>query len=204
MLHQIFIQLAQNCGVNPPATAILWQEIVQQYTRRHRAYHNLYHLEHLIRELEAVQSQVQDWSAVLWALFYHDLIYNPLKQNNEEKSAEKAVTYLTATGIAPAMVEKVRQIILATKGHQVSEDMDTNLFTDADLAILGKDNKWYRDYCKSIREEYVLVPDMLYKPGRRKVLQHFLAMERIYKTDYFFEKYEATARENLAWELALL
>ena len=46
--------------------------------------------------------------------------------------------------------------------------------------------------------------DIIYKPGRQKVLKHFLAMNRIYKTDHFFKKYEPQARINLANELSRL
>jgi len=55
-----------------------------------------------------------------------------------------------------------------------------------------------------IRKEYKVYPDIIYKPGRRKVVQHFLAMERIYKTDYFFVRLEQQAKENLTKELTLL
>jgi predicted metal-dependent HD superfamily phosphohydrolase len=40
----------------------------------------------------------------------------------------------------------------------------------------------------------------MYKPGRKKVLHHFLAFPEIYKTPEFKEKYELQARKNLAME----
>jgi predicted metal-dependent HD superfamily phosphohydrolase len=46
-----------------------------------------------------------------------------------------------------------------------------------------------------------MYPDFLYRPGRRKVLQHFLDMERIFKTEEFASKFEKQARVNLGWEL---
>jgi predicted metal-dependent HD superfamily phosphohydrolase len=45
-----------------------------------------------------------------------------------------------------------------------------------------------------------MYPDFLYKPGRRKVLTHFLEMERIFKSDHFYQKYEEQARKNLLFE----
>lgn len=76
--------------------------------------------------------------------------------------------------------------IMATKGHQLSADPDTNFFTDADLAILGQDEATYLNYRSAIRKEYRVYPDFLYKPGRRKVLPYFLGLPRIFKTEYFF------------------
>jgi predicted metal-dependent HD superfamily phosphohydrolase len=83
-------------------------------------------------------------------------------------------------------------------------DNDTNLFTDADLSILGKSWDAYSQYYQQVRKEYGFYPDLLYKPGRKKVLQHFLSMNSIYKTPFFKEKYEHSAIENLKHELTKL
>jgi len=40
-------------------------------------------------------------------------------------------------------------------------------------------------------------PDLVYNPGRKKVLNHFLAMDSIFKTDYFYNKFDRQAKENL-------
>ena len=101
-------------------------------------------------------------------------------------------------------MNECREQILATKSHLLSFNADVNIFTDADLAILGSDWETYCSYTGKIRQEYKVYPDIIYKPGRRKVLQHFLSMEKIYKTDHFFEKLEKRAKENLKKELALL
>ncbi len=61
---------------------------------------------------------------------------------------------------------------------------------DADLSILGQDLEIYLGYTREIRKEYSIYPDVLYKPGRKKVLRYFLDLESIFKTDYSKEKYE--------------
>jgi len=85
-----------------------------------------------------------------------------------------------------------------------SDQEDTNYLLDADLSVLGKDFETYLKYTQNIRKEYSIYPDFLYKPGRKKVLKHFLELESIFKTEYFKEKYEARAKENIAKELQLL
>lgn len=95
-------------------------------------------------------------------------------------------------------------MILATKLHEISQDNDTNYFIDADLAILGRGQYEYQKYTEQIREEYSIYPDFMYNNGRKKALQHFLQMDAIYKTDYFFEKYEKQARLNISNELETL
>ncbi|MNE99513.1 hypothetical protein D3C80_1982060 [compost metagenome] len=79
--------------------------------------------------------------------------------------------------------------------------MDTNYFTDADLSILGQDWERYIQYAKDIRKEYTIYPDEQYYPGRTRVIQHFLDMPRLFKTEYFYLQFEEKARENLAKEL---
>jgi len=58
-------------------------------------------------------------------------------------------------------------------------------------------------YAKNIRKEYHIYPDLMYNPGRIKVLQHFLQKSNIYFTQAFQAK-EAAARQNLQQEIQLL
>jgi predicted metal-dependent HD superfamily phosphohydrolase len=89
---------------------------------------------------------------------------------------------------------------MATKRHEPSDD-EIDLFTDADLSILGSSPDVYQLYSQQVRQEYSIYPDLLYKAGRKKMLLHFLEMEHIYKTSFFRNKYETTARRNLENEL---
>jgi predicted metal-dependent HD superfamily phosphohydrolase len=111
---------------------------------------------------------------------------------------------LTSLSYSSQAVERVVGHILATKSHHKSEDNDTNLFTDADLSVLGAPWEAYQEYYRQIRKEYAIYPDLLYKPGRRKVLQHFLDLPAIFKTAAFHTRYEGQARENLFRELETL
>lgn len=182
----------------------MWIEVKSAYSQSGRHYHNLVHLDNLVAELLPVRNQIEDWQTIIFSIAYHDIVYNTLKQDNEEKSADHAVKRLTELQLPIDKKEKCRQQILCTKGHQVSDDQDTNYFTDADLAILGHDTNKYLDYAKKIRKEYKFYPDLLYNPGRRKVLNSFLGMKAIFKTKHFGERYEEQARINLSRELQLL
>lgn len=128
-------------------------------------------------------------------------MYDTLKSNNEEKSAALAEKRMKSVGVSEEIVARVVEMILATKTHVVSENQEVNYFTDADLSILGKDWEVYRQYAKQVRNEYAIYPDLLYNPGRKKVLKHFIEMNQIFKTDYFTQKYEEQARINIQREL---
>lgn len=182
----------------------LWKEIETNYSDSGRHYHNLHHLENLLIELDECKPHIKNETTVLFALFYHDIIYNVNKKDNEEQSALLAAQRMQQLHCNSKLIEEVKEMILATKTHHVSDNNDINLFTDADLSILGKDISVYFDYGKQIRKEYKIYPDLLYKPGRRKVLEQFLDMEHIFKTEIFRNKYEAAARENIKEELTAL
>lgn len=178
----------------------MWRELAEYYSSPGRYYHTLDHLASMLKELVSFRDQFEDWSVVVFAIAYHDAIYNPRKDDNEEKSAALALERLQSIDVPEHVITKCTHLILATKKHEPS-DHETNLFTDADLAILGSDPSTYDTYVKNVRREYSMYPDILYKPGRRKVLQHFLNMERIFKTEEFASKFEKQARGNLEREL---
>lgn len=203
-LQSLFLQLAGRTSHYEILFDQLWQEIAAGYSQPDRYYHNLSHLDNLVSELDLCRQQIDDYDTLLYAIFYHDLIYAVQRQDNEAQSAILAVSRLTTLGLDLARTERCRRHILATQSHRPGDDHDTDLFTDADLSILGKGQEVYGQYSRQIRQEYIVYPDVLYFPGRAKVLQHFLGMSRIYKTAYFYDLYEKQARLNLQWELEQL
>ena len=204
MLQETFKQLLLTYTNSEKLCNDYWNEIEKHYSANKRYYHNFLHLENMLQQLLSCKEQISDWDTMLFALYYHDIIYNPTRKDNEERSAMTAAKRLSAIKYLPAKIALCSQHILATKSHTLSKNSDTNFFTDADLSILGAANETYFIYTKQIRKEYSIYPDFMYKPGRRKVLQLFLEMERIYKTDHFFNKYEQQAKENISDELKAL
>lgn len=178
----------------------LWNEIASGHTRPDRHYHNLTHLNALLHELETYKEKFTNWDVVIFAIVYHDLVYNTLKGNNEEASAAIAVERLKGISFPENLIAICERMILATRTHE-ARDLETNLFTDADLSILGADPEVYQEYAKQVRREWRLYPDIMYNPGRKKVLRHFMDMERIYKTNEFYDKYERKARANIQSEV---
>lgn len=158
----------------------------------------------MILELESVKEEISDFDALLFSVFYHDIIYKVTSKDNEEKSAEIAKKRLEKINTPSEKITKIYNQILATKSHKRIEDSDTNFLLDADLAILGNDWQVYENYIHQIRKEYSIYPDFLYNPGRKKVLTHFLEFDEIFKTDHFEGKYEKIARENIQREISML
>ncbi|ELY2018146.1 hypothetical protein SL053_002061 [Flavobacterium psychrophilum] len=201
VLKETFIRLLKNYTDNECLPNELWTEIEKNYSGKKRHYHTLHHLDNLLTLLTEIKGEIQNWDTILFTLYYHDIIYNSLKSDNEEKSAELAEKRMTQISVPVGIVEHCKKQILATKSHIKSTDSDTNYFTDADLSILGQPWDTYSVYYKNVRKEYSIYPDLVYNPGRKKVLNNFLKIDRLFKTDLFYNKFEIQAKENVQKEL---
>ena len=201
MLKETFIGLLTNYTDNDRLINELWAEIEKNYSSKKRHYHTLYHLDRLLAQLTDVKGEIQNWNTILFTLYYHDIVYNSLKSDNEEKSAKLAEKRMKQISVSIDTIELCQKQILATKSHTLSTNSDTNYFTDADLSVLGQPWETYSIYYKSVRNEYSIYPDFVYNLESKKVLNHFLSMDRIFKTDFFYNKFEKQAKENVQKEL---
>jgi predicted metal-dependent HD superfamily phosphohydrolase len=163
----------------------------------------LQHLEKLLLLLSENKSHINNWDAVLYALYYHDIVYDASAFDNEKRSAEMAIANMHQLGIPTELINLCESHILATKHHLISADSDTNYFTDADLSILGQPWYLYDDYAQKVRQEYAIYPDEIYKPGRIKVLEHFLKLDAVFKVPVFQDRFEKQARLNMQRELEI-
>lgn len=182
-----------------------YQEIVRKYTTSRRHYHNLQHIQALLQFCDTYSVHLQDRDVVEFAVFYHDIIYNVLRKDNEPRSAGVAVKRLQALNFPPNKTEQVKIYIEATQTHAVTAAVthitDLQLFLDFDMWILAADWDRYEAYTRQVRREYRIYPDKLYHPGRKQFLQHCLQAEHIFQTALFRNRYEAKARENIVREL---
>lgn len=197
-----FVNVLLEIGFDASQTQVLWEELQKAYSGKSRHYHNLTHLEEMIVQYEIYSSQLTFPVEVLYAIFYHDFIYKTTSKENELKSAEFAISILPAN--AKINKELVFEMILATKLHEHNSVEDVNWLIDFDLKILAKEWNDYEVYFKQIRKEYKIYPDLLYNPGRKKALQHFLENEFIFQTETFRTQFEKQARENIQREISLL
>ncbi len=200
LLKKAFHELLENYSSDPVYAESCWVLIESHYQEPHRHYHTMAHLEAMAQEAQAIENQLRERDCFWFALFYHDVIYDPLRQDNEQVSAQVMQKQLEHSSFS--QVQQVTDLIVATQDHADSEDHDQQLFLDIDLAILGQAPDVYQHYANQIRAEYHMFPDSLYQAGRKQVLQSLLNRPAIYQTAHFRAKYETQARINLAEELA--
>lgn len=188
-------------GVAVDDAAPIFQEIHGHYASSLRHYHGLSHLRALLGLLQTYSPQ-EPGSPVRLAVWWHDVIYDPLSMKNEAESARLAQSHLTQLGVEAKVIERVCALIEATKNHFSAPSFESDdVFLDVDIAILGAPHDVYVDYTKQIRAEYEMVPEPLFAAGRKQFLQTATQWPRIFKTDVYEEAFGAQARANLAREL---
>jgi len=179
--------------------------VIRHYTEPHRHYHALPHLAALFRLLDMHAPYLGPGSAARLAVWWHDLIYDPTKSDNEERSADIATAALSDLGAGPALVAEVDRLIRMTKNHWTGPGAGHgDYFLDADIAILGAPSEVYDTYAAGVRQEYAWAPDAAYRAGRSKFLEAALAFPRLFRTDAFEDAYAAQALVNMRRELATL
>ncbi len=172
--------------------------LAAKYTEPHRHYHTAAHIAACLRHFDTVRNYLSDPLAVERAIWFHDAVYDTHRIDNESASAEFAAAALASLGVPPDGIAAVRRLILVTAHPSVPQTTDEQFMVDIDLAILGSSPAEFAAYERQIRQEYKWVPQIIFRRKRKKLLQSFLQQPSIYHTDYFREKFESAARENLS------
>ncbi|MGC4072800.1 MAG: hypothetical protein QM760_09815 [Nibricoccus sp.] len=187
------------------AQSLEWfQQLQTAYAAPDRHYHNFAHIIDCLTQFDSVRTLARSPAALEFALWFHDIIYDPRSPINEESSAALARQFLLQLGATDTFAQQVNALIIATKSHQADPGTDTALLIDIDLSIFGQPAAAFDIYETQIRQEYAWVPAATFATKRAEILRGFLARPRIYATDFFFSKFESQARANLARSLQKL
>lgn len=209
-MEQRWNALCDRVGVSERVSDTYLRIMAGSYSEPERHYHDLDHIRDVLDKLDWAVGALKDsgeyknihhperfFDRVELALWFHDVIYRPLRNDNEEKSAEFFREFAGTGGLDEKTADDVARLIVATADHTSAAAFDEKLTCDCDLAILGASESRFRRYEEDIRREYAAVPAPMFEAGRKKLLKQFLDMDRIYHTDAFFTEFEAQARRNL-------
>lgn len=202
-VKSVWEALATRLELAEEAALTFWQEIEAKYESTGRYYHNLAHLEAMLKAYGDHEAEIETKDALLLSVYFHDLIYNPMRKDNELKSAERMKVLLGSTPVSKEIIDTCYRQILQTKEHQLTEKSkrDDAFFLDFDLEVLSRSWPEYQEYATQIRKEYWMYPKLLYNKGRRAAMTKFLERDQIYFTEIFQTKKEATARANMKREI---
>lgn len=197
--QQFIVAYKLNAGLGEK----LFAEIHSKYNHKSRAYHNLTHIKAMLDLTDRHLAQLENPRLLRASIWYHDLIYNALRKDNELRSADRAKEVLELLALAPEEVNSCHHQIMLTKAHQStnSDGIDEKMLLDFDLEVLSRDWKDYELYTQQIRKEYWMYPGPIYRKGRREAMKHFLEREYIYQTELFRTDREEKARANIVMEI---
>src|SRR5215475_16071560 len=148
-LHAQWVSLTSQYAPDRALIESLFNSIVEHYSASERAYHDLSHIQSLLSLSESLLDKIQNRDAHYFAIWFHDVIYDTKRSDNEEKSAEFAAEALARLGVPKRTIAVVREMILATKHHR-GEDLswDMKAFLDLDTSILGAPEDIYKEYSR--------------------------------------------------------
>ena len=195
-----FEELAEALNAKKPVFRS-YVDLVIQHSTPPRSYHTLDgHVSHLLSEYDNLQTPANNPAALQASIWLHDAVYNPTREDNEERSAQYAQQLLSSLEVDARVQEQTKQLILATK-HHLPATHDQQLLCDLDLTILGQEKAVYDTYKEQVREEHAFVEPEVYSQKRAEVLQEFLNKPRIYHTQELRGAYEKKARKNVEQEI---
>jgi predicted metal-dependent HD superfamily phosphohydrolase len=179
--------------------------LLGRYADAGRHYHDLTHLDEVLRNVDELADAAIAPDAVRLAAWFHDAVYDPRAHDNEEGSARLAEHMLAALRLKDELVAEVARLVRLTADHQAGDDdPDGAVLCDADLAILAADEARYAEYVAGVRAEYAHVPDDDFARGRAAVLRQLMAAPALFRTPSARASWEALARANVNAELTRL
>jgi predicted metal-dependent HD superfamily phosphohydrolase len=181
----------------------LQDRLAARYAEPHRRYHTWTHV------LACLDARSQLTDAVLpevdLALLFHDAVYEPLRSDNEARSADLLLAEGRWAWLDDRLLGRAQELVLATAHHggaATDDSPEACIVVDADLSILGADPATFKAYERDVRAEFGMFDDASYAAGRSAVLRGFLARPAIYATRRGERLWEAQARANLERSLA--
>ena len=178
----------------------VYRMLARCYMEPARHYHTLTHVRRCLRHLDLARDSIPEPDAVELALWFHDVIFVPGAQDNEQRSAD---WFRRQAGERIRACDRICAMILATTHSGIAAELDTRFVCDIDLAVLGASRSRFREDGRRLRAERPDLDDRAYDLHERTILRGLLVRPRIYLTDFFYARCETRARRNLSWWLSL-
>jgi predicted metal-dependent HD superfamily phosphohydrolase len=166
-----------------------------------RGYHDLRHLAEVLSRIAELGEA--DNTELVLAAWFHDAIYSRHSDDNEERSAQLALSWLSDINGVDA--DEVARLVRLTTTHRAGpSDRPGGVLCDADLAILAAPSERYTEYVEGVRKEYAALPDEEFRIGRLALLERLAMTEWLFHTDHGRQYWEPDARRNLLAEIQSL
>ncbi len=176
----------------------VYQRLEDAYNEPHRHYHSMQHIDHCIEMLDDCRALLRQPDLVELAIWFHDAIFVPGNADNEARSA---VLYqeLAQNAHPDEYRKRIPRMIMATlHDGNALEDDDTHYLVDIDLSSFGLPWEDFLRDSLNLRRENQKTEDEDYYRGQFGFQRALLAREQFFRTEFFRQRFESRARDNLA------
>ena len=167
-----------------------------RYSQPHREYHNLMHIEDVLLRIEELEPPVEHELALALAAWFHDAVYQPGKDDNEDRSAYVAYDALEQVGASPDLIAEVVRLVRLDRAPRSCgrRRRRRGAVRRRPRDPCGARPTGTREYAAAIRQEYVARPGgRLPHRTRRACSAASSSGPTIYRTAYGREHWEARA-----------
>jgi len=144
------------------------QELPVRWSEPHRLYHNVDHLTDILHTIEKNISfkelSAAEKHMLLLSAFFHDIVYDPTKTNNEDMSIKYFLHYYTSSNLS--IRDNVVKLIETTKHRKRPLKKLERIFWDADNDGFKRGFEYSKLVEQKIRKEFKHVPKDKYKKAR--------------------------------------
>jgi predicted metal-dependent HD superfamily phosphohydrolase len=149
-----------------------YNTLLSMWNESHRHYHNQNHLLDLINQINEKKNSFDsqnDYEKMVLCALFHDCVYDPMRSDNEEKSAE---FFENCCQEKNTDTQEIKQMILDTKTHEATTSLSEK-FNHLDMNIVERDFEQLLEWETGIGQEYKAYGE-LYKVGRLHFLESLL------------------------------
>jgi len=199
-----FENLWSRCCYSGSPVQNLFSGIKASYGEPHRYYHTSTHVEHCLRQFDLAHDEIKnDADAIELALWFHDVEYDPIAADNELKSADR-FKRVALGNMSPDLIAQIYRLIMITIHNDPPQAEDEKYVADIDLSGFGLPWQEFIKDNQNVRNELPGLTDREFAEKNGRFLKQLLDRPSIYSSDFYKERYEQTARENMKKQVALL
>ncbi len=198
-----FLRLWRSCCEKDSAGEPIIADIEASYGEPHRHYHTGRHIEYCLTQFDLARHEMEDANAIEMALWFHDIEYDPTARDNERQSAERFKNYAHGA-MRDELAQKIYQLIMITMHSDAPQEADQKYMVDIDLSSFGLPWKEFIQDSQNIRREFSHLSDQEFARRNLNFLTSLNDRPFVFFTDFYQQRYEQTARDNIAKRIASL
>jgi len=163
-------------------------------------YHNITHTMRVYKSTKEIidnSSLSEEENEILQlAALFHDTGYIHGQKNHEEESVKIAAKFLNENNVAPSIIKKISECILATKFDAEPNNELENIIRDADCSHFAQDD--FQEISESLRKEIKITEGKNFTKSEWGILNMaLLKFKHVYYTEYAKNNWNSLKEENI-------